>query len=117
MRSTWKRVIGLLTLVILLLTTVNFPPIAEAANLFYGDYTDVATVYNYYSSCPSMQGLAVGSQMMYTIKINSSDSLATIAMTDKDTGVTTQLYDTSDGSYYFSGFGHANDMAVWCIDG
>ncbi|MBQ8620888.1 MAG: InlB B-repeat-containing protein, partial [Oscillospiraceae bacterium] len=117
MTSTWKRVIGWLTLIVLLLTTVNFPPIAEATSLFYGDYTDVATVKNYSSSCPSMQGLAVGSQMMYTIKIDGDDAEATIAMTDKDSGKTTQLYDASDGDYYFSGFGHANDMAVWGIDG
>ena len=110
LKSRLAMILGIVMLVACLAT------VAYAA-VFYGDYEDVATVYNYYSSCPSMQGLAVGSQMLYTIKINSNDSLATIAMTDKDSGTTTQLYDTMDGSYYFSGFGHANDMAVWGING
>ena len=110
MKRRLTMILGIVVLLVCLATVVS-------AAVFYGDYEDVATVYNYYSSCPSMQGLAVGSQMMYTIKINSNDSLATIAMTNKDTGTTTQLYDTMDGSYYFSGFGHANDMAVWGIDG
>jgi hypothetical protein len=94
---------------------VGMIPVAYAA-VFYGDYTDSAKVYDY-GSCPSMQGLAVGSQMLYTIKINGSDSQATISMTDKDSGKTTRLYDSQTGSYYFTGFGHANDMAVLGIDG
>ena len=94
---------------------VGMIPVAYAA-VFYGDYTDSAKVYDY-GSCPSMQGLAVGSQMLYTIKINSSETQATISMTDKDSGSTTRLYNADAGSYYFTGFGHANDMAVWGIGG
>ena len=99
----------------MLLPGLNLATPVDAA-VFYGDYTDVSKVYDY-GSCPSMQGLAVGSQMLYTIKINSNDTLANIYMTDKDSGTTTRMTDSSDGSYYFSGFGHANDMAVWGIDG
>ena len=111
-----KRTVALLTLVMLLVGMVYVPMEADAANEFYGDYTDVAKIYDY-GSCPSMQGLAVGSQMMYTIKIGSNDSLAFISMTDKDTGETTKLYNSDAGSYYFNYLGHANDMDVWGIDG
>jgi hypothetical protein len=84
---------------------------------FYGEYDGVTTLKNYNGDYPSMQGLAVGSQYLYAIKINSDNTYATIAMIDKDTGNTTWLTDSSDGSYLFSGFDHANDMAVWGIDG
>ena len=101
---------------VLLLGMICVPIEANAANEFYGDYTDAGKVYDY-GSCPSMQGLAVGSQMMYTVKIGSNDTLAFISMTDKDTGTTTKLYNSDAGSYYFDYLGHANDMDVWGIDG
>lgn len=116
MSKLMKRTVALLSLVMLLMGLVYVPIEAEAANAFYGDYTDSAKIYDY-GSCPSMQGLAVGSQMMYTVKINSSDSQAFISMTDKDTGTTTKLYNSDAGSYYFNYLGHANDMDVWGIDG
>ncbi len=115
MKKTWIRLLIAVLLATLLLPNLNTAEPARAAD-FYGDYEDVAKIKDY-GSCPSMQGLAVGSQMLYTIKINSNDTLANIYMTDKDTGTTTRMTDSSDGSYYFSGFGHANDMAVWGIDG
>ena len=116
MNKLMKRSIAFLSLVMLLVGLIYVPMEAEAANLFYGDYTDAGKVYDY-GSCPSMQGLAVGSQMMYTVKIGSNDSLAVISMTDKDTGTTTRLYNSDAGSYYFNYLGHANDMDVWGIDG
>ena len=116
MSKMMKRTVALLSLVMLLMGLIYVPMEAEAANLFYGDYTDAGKVYDY-GSCPSMQGLAVGSQMMYTVKINSGDSQAFISMTDKDTGTTTKLYNSDAGSYYFNYLGHANDMDVWGIDG
>ena len=116
MKRTMKRVVALLSLVVLLIGMIYVPMEANAANEFYGDYTDVAKIYDY-GSCPSMQGLAVGSQMLYTIKINSDDSKAFISMTDKDTSKTTKLYNSDAGSYYFTNLGHANDMDVWGIDG
>ena len=116
MNRLMKRAIAVLTLVMLLTTMVYSPSEADAANAFYGDYTDVAKIYDY-GSCPSMQGLAVGSQKMYTVKIGSNDSLAFISMTDKDSGSTTKLYNADAGSYYFDYLGHANDMDVWGIDG
>ena len=116
MSKLMKRTVAFLSLVMLLMGLVYVPMEAEAANEFYGDYTDSAKIYDY-GSCPSMQGLAVGSQMMYTVKINSGDSQAFISMTDKDTGTTTKLYNSDAGSYYFNYLGHANDMDVWGIDG
>ena len=116
MSKMMKRTVAVLSLVMLLVGLIYVPMEANAANEFYGDYTDSAKVYDY-GSCPSMQGLAVGSQMMYTIKINSDDTKAFISMTDKDTGTTTKLYNSDAGSYYFSYLGHANDMDVWGIDG
>jgi uncharacterized protein YjdB len=111
-----RRTVAILSLVMLLVGLVYVPMNAEAANEFYGDYTDAAKVYDY-GSCPSMQGLAVGSQMLYTVKIGSNDTQAFISMTDKDSGTTTKLYNSDAGSYYFNYLGHANDMDVWGIDG
>ena len=116
MNKTMRCMIALLSLVVLLVGMVQIPTEASAANAFYGDYTDVSKIYDY-GSCPSMQGLAVGSQKLYTVKIGSNDSLAFISMTDKDTGSTTKLYNSDAGSYYFDYLGHANDMDVWGIDG
>lgn len=115
--SNWmKRTVAWMALAVLFIGMIYVPMEAQAANEFYGDYTDAAKIYDY-GSCPSMQGLAVGSQMMYTVKIGSNDSLAFISMTDKDTGTTTKLYNSDAGSYYFNYLGHANDMDVWGIDG
>ena len=116
MNKLMKRTIAVLSLVMLLIGLIYVPMEAEAANAFYGDYTDAGKVYDY-GSCPSMQGLAVGSQMLYTVKIGSNDTKAVISMTDKDTGTTTRLYNSDAGSYYFDYLGHANDMDVWGIDG
>ena len=117
MKSTMKRAIAVVMLVAVLLSNVSLASAVTSDWVFYGDYTDVTTLKNYSGTYPGMQGLAVGSQYLYAIKINSNDTLATIAMVDKDTGATTWLKDSSDGSVVFSGFDHANDMAVWGIDG
>lgn len=106
----------MLLVVCLLAAYIVVPTEVEAASEFYGDYTDASKVYDY-GSCPSMQGLAVGSQKLYSIKINSTDSQAVIFMTDKDSGETVKLYNSDAGSYYYTGLSHANDMDVWGIDG
>ena len=82
MNKRFKKLIAMLTLVMLLASMVVLPNEASAANDFYGDYTDVAKVYDY-GSCPSIQGVAVGSQKIYSIKINSNDTQAFISMSDK----------------------------------
>jgi len=110
MKTTFKRWTAMLTLLVLLCGLIYLPaPVEVQAYEFYGDYTDVATIKDA-NSCPSMQGLAVGSQYLYTIKIKTDDSQAVIHMTDKDTGTATQLYSVDSGSYLFYGLSHANDM-------
>lgn len=116
MNRTPLRIIALLSLVLLLASIILVPREAEAASAFYGDYTDVAKIADY-NSCPSIQGVAVGSQMIYTVKINGDDTQAFITMTDKDSGETTRLYNKDAGSYMFNYLDHANDMDVWGIDG
>lgn len=84
---------------------------------YYNDYETVTYLYNK-GSCPSMQGLAVGSTYLYTIKIDSdTNDNAFISMTHKDTGDTTTLINAATGGYYFDYLGHANDMEVWGIGG
>ena len=116
MKRRLQKWIAVFALVVLLAPMLLVPIEADAASEFYGDYTDVSYIYDY-GACTGMQGLAVGSQMLYTVKINESDQLAVIKMTDKDTGDTTTLYNSDEGSYYFSYLDHANDMDVWGIDG
>ena len=116
MNKRMQKLIALFSLVLLLASMILVPNEAEAASEFYGDYTDVDKIYDY-GSCPAMQGLAVGSQLLYTVKIKTDDTLAVISMTDKDTGSTTTLYNADAGSYYFNYLNHANDMDVWGIDG
>ena len=117
MKLKLTRCLLLIALAVILTASAVYTPLqASAAAQNYGSYTDIAKIYNY-GSCPGMQGLAVGSQMLYTIKINSDDSQAIMYMTDKDTGTTTQLINGDTGSYYFTGLSHANDMGVWGIDG
>ena len=116
MNKKIQRIVALLSLVLLLASMIVLPNEAEAASEFYGDYTDVAKITDY-NSCPSIQGIAVGSQMIYTVKINGDDTQAFITMTDKDTGETTKLYNQDADSYMFNYLDHANDMDVWGIDG
>ncbi len=116
MNTRLQKLIAMFSLIVLLASLVLVPNEVSAANDFYGDYTDVAKVYDY-GSCPSIQGLAVGSQKMYAVKINSSDSQAFITMADKDSGATVKLYNADANSYYFNYLDHANDMDVWGIDG
>ena len=111
-----QKIIAFFSLVVLLASMIVLPDKAEAASAFYGEYTNVATISDY-NSCPSIQGIAVGSQMIYTVKINGDDTNAFITMTDKDTGSTTKLYNKDAGSYMFNYLDHANDMDVWGIDG
>ena len=116
MNTKFQKLIAMFALVVLLASIVLVPNEVSAANDFYGDYTDVAKVYDY-GSCPSIQGVAVGSQKMYAVKINGDDTQAFITMADKDSGETVKLYNADANSYYFNYFSHANDMDVWGIDG
>lgn len=93
-----------------------FPQIiVSAATNYYNTYTEVASIGNR-SSCSAMQGLAVGSTWLYTVKIKDDNSSAVIQKTNKSTGATTNLTD-SNGSATYSYLNHANDMDVTTIDG
>ena len=116
MKKRMRKLIALFSLILLLAPMLLVPVEVKAATGYFDDYADVTKIYDY-GACTGMQGLAVGSQMLYTVKINESDQLAVIKMTDKDTGDTTTLYNADAGSYYFSYLDHANDMDVWGIDG
>ncbi len=117
MRSAFRRIGTLLLCIAMVLSmvpTLELPTDA-ASTAYYNEYYTVQFNYDY-GSCGSMQGLAVGSSYLYTVKINGSNTSAVMYMTHKDTEVTTQLINGSTGGYYFYNLGHANDMDVWGID-
>lgn len=116
MNKKVQKLIAMFALAVLLASLIVVPNEVSAANDFYGDYTDVAKIYDY-DSRPSIQGIAVGSQMIYTVKIGGDDTKAFVTMTDKDTGENTKLKNAATGGYIFDYFNHANDMDVWGIDG
>ena len=116
MNKMFKKTIALLSLAVLLFSMGAVPIEVEAASEFYGEYKDIAKIADY-NSCGIMQGFAVGSQKLYSVKINSDDTQAVIFMTDKDSGDTVKLYNSDASSYYFTNLGHANDMDVWGFDG
>ena len=55
MNTRMQKLIAMFTLVVLLASLVLVPNEVSAANDFYGDYTDVAKVYDY-GSCPQYSG-------------------------------------------------------------
>ena len=117
MNRKMQKIIALFSLVALLASMVFVPNEVEAASAFYGDYTDIAVIKDA-GSCPSIQGMAVGSQKLYTVKINGdTNQKAFISMTDKVTGEMVKLINSATGDYYFDYLNHANDMDVWGIDG
>lgn len=116
MKLVHKRALALLLAAFLFFSNAELVLSTSAASSRYTKATDVTKIKNS-NSCPSMQGMAVGSQYIYTIKIRTDESRAVISKTDKDSGATTTFTDASTGNPYFTGLGHANDMAVWGMDG
>ena len=51
MNKTVQRVFAVFSMVLLLASFVVFPNDVSAASAFYGEYTDVAKIYDY-NSCP-----------------------------------------------------------------
>lgn len=116
MKNQIKKLLSVCIGVTLLLTM--FPVTTASAlstNDYFNTYTTVADIANR-SSCTAMQGLAVGSTWLYTVKTKTDNSSAVIQKTNKNTGATTNLTDSS-GSATYSFLGHANDMDVATIDG
>ncbi len=98
-------------------TLIGVGTTANAASLqYYKSYGNVATIKNR-SKCASMQGIAVGSTYIYTIKIKTDNTKSFISKTNKNTGDTTVLTETATNSTYISYLGHANDMDVCSLDG
>lgn len=106
----------LLCLSMLLGFVLVLPP-TEAKARNYGEYEDVAKIYDQ-GSCPSMQGMSVHGSYVYACKINGdTETSAVVARVNKDTGSTSFLTNAATGSIYFSDFGHGNDIEVETIAG
>lgn len=82
----------------------------------YRNYTTVTNI-STVNGCGAMEGIAVGSTYLYTVKINGDNTSAFLSMTNRTTGVTTTLTNSATGTYYFDDLHHANDMDVCGIDG
>lgn len=82
----------------------------------YKTYTTVASIPTM-NGCGAMEGIAVGSKYLYTVKVNSDNTCAFVSMTNRSTGETTTLTNVATGTYYFDDLAHANDMDVCGIDG
>lgn len=90
MKNQIKKLLSVCIGVILVLTM--FPVTTASAlstNDYFNTYTTVADIANR-SSCTAMQGLAVGSTWLYTVKTKSDNSSAVIQKTNKNTGATTR---------------------------
>ena len=107
----------LLCTLMIVSTLIGLGTTANAASLqYYKSYSTVATIKNR-SKCSSMQGMAVGSTYIYTVKIKTDNTKAFISKTNKNTGETTVLTETASGSTYIKYLSHANDMDVCSLDG
>ena len=93
-----------------------FRPVSGASSGHFDAYETVASAKDR-SNCCSMQGMAVDSSCLYTVKINRSNNKAFISKTSTKTGDTIPLMDPTTGSIYLQGLGHANDMDVTTLKG
>ena len=116
MKAISKRIAVLLVSVLLLACmAVGSASPAFAAVKYYNSYSDIAAIKDK-SSCPSMQGIAVGSTYIYSVKVNGdTNKSAFISKTNRKTGSTVTLK-TSSGATTFNYLGHANDMDVTSIN-
>ena len=110
-----KRIAASAAFVITLAAAIPSSVLAASAG-YFRTYATIASVKDR-DGCCSMQGMAVDSGWIYTIKINSGNSRAFLCRTNRSTGITSPLTDAGTGSIYLSRLGHANDMDVTTIDG
>jgi hypothetical protein len=82
----------------------------------YKSYSGIKAVADV-NGCTHMQGFAVGSGYLYTAKVNSNDTKATISKINKSTGELFNLTYTPTGKTYVDFLGHANGMALASIGG
>lgn len=114
-----KRIIVTLLIAALLCGLLPcFPASAASVDTqYYESYGTILKLYNL-NGCTGMQGMTVDDQYLYNVKVNSAtETSAFIARTNKDTGSTVYLTDSSTGSQYFSYLGHANDLELDTIAG
>lgn len=114
MKTASRRVFAL-CLCLLIAATVAVP--ANAATVgYFNTYSEIDTIKDK-NGCTGMQGLAVGSTYLYSVKIKSDESRATLFKTNRKTGKTVTLTNAADGKSYFTYLGHANDMDVCRLNG
>lgn len=109
-----KKLFSFVT-VVMAFITVMLPLAVPASAAYYNTYGTVKSISDV-NSCPSMQGIAVGSTYVYTAKVNSGNTKAVIYKTNKNTGESTLLTDSVSGKTYVTYLGHANDMCVTTLD-
>lgn len=116
MKTVLKRTVSI-CLCFLLFASLSAPAFAVTDNTtgYFNSYSTIDTI-STTNGCGIMQGMAVGSTYMYTVKVNSSETKATLFKTNRNTGETTVLKDSSTGKSYLTYLGHANDMDCCTID-
>lgn len=117
MKKIARRALFLsLSLLLFVASILNCAPYASAASTgYFNTYASLSAIKDR-SGCTVMQGMAVGSTWIYTVKIKSDESKAILQKTNRKTGETINLKDTN-GSSTYTMLGHANDMAVCTVDG
>ena len=93
-----KKLFSFVT-VVMAFITVMLPLAVPASAAYYNTYGTVKSISDV-NSCPSMQGIAVGSTYVYTAKVNSGNTKAVIYKTNKNTGESTLLTDSVSGKTY-----------------
>lgn len=118
MKNCFRRFCSLLLSLVLIATILVpvFHQVEAASYEIYKDYTTPSGISDY-GGCTSLQGFTCNATYGYSVKINGAESLAVIYRTTLNGGTSTKMTDTSDGSYYFAGLGHANDLDVANING
>lgn len=108
MKRILKSIVSAALCMVMGITAVT----ASAATTGYFNSYDQVSIVPNKGGCTIMQGMAVASNCMYTVKVNSDDTKARIFKTTKSTGKTTVLKNATEGTAYFTYLGHANDLCV-----
>lgn len=119
MRTNRRRISAWIASVLMIVCVIasSVVPASAASTGYFNSYSTVATIKDR-SSCSSMQGMAVGSTYLYTVKVNgTTNQKAFISKTNKNTGETTVLTDTSTGTIGINATsGTINLTKVFSID-
>ena len=119
MRTNRRRISAWIASVLMIVCVIasSVVPASAASTGYFHSYSTGATIKDR-SSCSSMQGMAVGSTYLYTVKVNgTTNQKAFISKTNKNTGETTVLTDTSTGTIGINATsGTINLTKVFSID-